>query len=518
VSGTAGIAAEDRVTGARPARAAPTWIACSGCGRRLPDGAPVALRCPEARDGDDIDHVLVRHLDPVELAFPGGDEPATFVRHRTLLHAYHAQRALGRPDAEVVAWIERLDAAVEEVDGRGFRETPFARSDALSDLLGFSTAGGVWVKDETGNVSGSHKARHLMGTMLEIEAAEAVREAPAGAAATGPAARPPLAIASCGNAALAAAVVARAAGRELLVFIPEEADPFVVARLRDLEARIEVCPRQPGVPGDPTYHRLLAAVADGALPFTCQGNLNGLAIEGGETLGWEIASSLVASGRRLDRLFVQVGGGALASSAIGAFLDARLLGVDVALPRLHSVQAANVAPLARAHGRVLDALRAAGAVAGGQGADAAATGADATAPTADPAPLDLADPAVAEVLDAAARHRSAFMWPWEAEPRSVAGGILDDETYDWLAVVRGTLASGGTPLVVGETTLVAANDLARSATGIDVDHTGSSGLAGLLAAVADGRVGPDESVGVLFTGVRRGPAAQSIESRTGDRP
>jgi hypothetical protein len=109
------------------------------------------------------------------------------------------------------------------------------------------------------------------------------------------------------------------------------------------------------------------------------------------------------------------------------------------------------------------------------------------------------------------------MWPWEAEPRSVAHGILDDETYDWLAVVRGTLASGGTPLVVGETTLVAANDLARSATGIDVDHTGSSGLAGLLAAVQAGRVGPDESVGVLFTGVRRGPAAQPIESRTGDR-
>ena len=40
----------------------------------------------------------------------------------------------------------------------------------------------------------------------------------------------------------------------------------------------------------------------------------------------------------------------------------------------------------------------------------------------------------------AARHRSAFMWPWETEPHSVADGILDDETYDWLAVVRGMLA------------------------------------------------------------------------------
>ncbi len=487
---------------ATSASAAPSWIACAGCGWRLPDDAPVVLRCPEARPDDDVDHVLVRHLDPARVAFPRGGEPATFVRHRTLLHAYHAQRRRGLPDAEVVAWIERLDGAVATVDGRGFRETPFARSDSLSDLLGFSPAGGVWVKDETGNVSGSHKARHLMGAMLEIQAAE-------DGAGTGAAGAAPLAIASCGNAALAAAVVARAAGRDLLVFIPEEADAFVVGRLRELGARIEVCPRPPGVPGDPTYHRLLAAVAVGALPFTCQGNLNGLAIEGGETLGWEIVAALGAQGRHLDRLFVQVGGGALASAAIGAFLDARLLGVDVPLPRLHPVQATGAAPLARAHARVVEALGAAGADARGSGP---------TAPGADPRPLDLADPAVAGVLADAARHRSAYMWPWESEPHSVAHGILDDETYDWLAVVRGTLASGGTPLVVGETTLVAANDIARSATGIDVDHTGSSGLAGLLAAVQAGRVRPDESVGVLFTGVRRGPAAQSIESRTGDRP
>ena len=30
-------------------------------------------------------------------------------------------------------------------------------------------------------------------------------------------------------------------------------------------------------------------LAAGAIPFTCQGNLNGLAIEGGETLGFELA-------------------------------------------------------------------------------------------------------------------------------------------------------------------------------------------------------------------------------------
>ena len=120
---------------------APSWIACAGCGWRLPDGEPATLGCPEARAGDDVDHVLVRHLDPTRVSFPAGDEAPVFVRYRTLLHAYHAQRALGRSDADVVAEIERLDDAVATVDGRGFRETPFARSDALSDLLGFSPAG-----------------------------------------------------------------------------------------------------------------------------------------------------------------------------------------------------------------------------------------------------------------------------------------------------------------------------------------------------------------------------------------
>ncbi len=493
----------------------PTRIACAGCGWRLPDAAPVVLRCPAAVPGDDVDHVLERHLDPGRLRFPGGREPEPFVRYRTLLHAYHAARALGWTDAEFVALIDALDSAVVAVDGRGFRETPFVRSDALSDRLGFAAAGGVWVKDETAHVSGSHKARHLMGTMIELEVAEAVRtgdvqragghprSAPdAGRPGVAPGVGNPggarLAIASCGNAALAAAVVARAAGRALDVYITEEADPSVVARLVDLGANVEVCLRTPGIPGDPSYLRLLAAVDEGAVPFTCQGNLNGLAIEGGETLGWEIASAALASGLRLDRLFVQVGGGALAASTIGAFRDARLLGAPVDLPRLHAVQAEGVAPLARAHDRVLAALRAA------------------RVPVAAGVALDLADPSVATVLSEVAHHRSAYMWPWEVEPHSIAGGILDDETYDWMAVVRGTLASGGWPLVVNEATLAAANELGRSATGIDVDPTGSSGLAGLMQMAERGLVGPDESVAVLFTGVRRGPPATTSGAQRGD--
>jgi threonine synthase len=110
---------------------------------------------------------------------------------------------------------------------------------------------------------------------------------------------------------------------------------------------------------------------------------------------------------------------------------------------------------------------------------------------------------VREALSYAAMHRSEFMWPWEEEPHSVAHGILDDETYDWLAVVEGMLRTGGSPVVVGEDLLVHANELAVGATGIDVDPTGSSGLAGLIALRDGGEIGDHERVAVLFTGVRR---------------
>lgn len=444
-----------------------TSVVCAGCGYVAPPDEPYPFRCPNARPGDDVDHVLARELDPTHVGFPDDDEPNPFVRYRELFHPYHLGRRHGLSDGDYVDLVELLDKAVAEVDGRGFTVTPFVRSDALSERLGFSAEGGVWVKDETGNVSGSHKARHLMGVMVHLQVVEQVGLIPEGE-------RPDLAIASCGNAALAAAVVARAAERTLKVFVPTWADPKVLAGLEGLGAHIEVRPREDGVAGDPAYLGLKEALAAGALPFTVQGGDNGLAIEGGETLGYEMISSLVSTDATLTGLVVQVGGGALASSCIRAFEDAALLEAPASLPRVHTVQTRGAYPLKRAYDLIRERI--------GEPESPAA---------------------IVEAMRHARTHRSEFMWPWEEEPKSIATGILDDETYDWADVVSGMLATDGSVLVVSEETLAEANALARDATGIDVDPTGSAGLAGLLELVRAGQVASDERIAVLFTGIRR---------------
>jgi threonine synthase len=448
----------------------PSTLVCAGCGASPGPDDPYPFRCPGAAAGDDTDHVLRRILDVSAIRFPTTAEeqgdPNPYIRYRRLFHSHHVARAGGMPDAEYCDLVARLDAAVAKVDGHGFRTTPFGRAEVLSQRLGFASDGGVWVKDETGNVSGSHKARHLFGLLVHLEVVERLGR-------TDPDHRPHLAIASCGNAALAAAVVAAAGQRVLEVFVPVDADPVVVARLKDLDARVTVCPREPGLPGDPTYHRLRRALAGGALPFTCQGNENGLAIESGFTLGYEMAEALTG-GPALDQLVIQVGGGALASACIEALGEAAQLGTLARVPRYQAVQTMGARPLQRAFERVAARL-----------------------------PAGAGLPQVHAALSYAATHRSEFMWPWEEEPRSIAHGILDDETYDWLAVVEGMLVSGGGPVAVSEDLLARANAVAGDATGIDVDPTGSSGLAGLLALRDQGAFDDHERVGVLFTGVRR---------------
>lgn len=489
---------------------------CAACGRAVRAAEAPPFRCPNALASDDLDHVLVR-ADKPGAPFPEGDEPNPFIRYRSLLASHALALELGMSDGAFCDLVRELDGAVARVDGRGFEATPFASSPALGARLG-CTSGEVWVKDETCNVSGSHKARHLMGLMLYLMVDARRQAADGGAGDSGDTAvlgaatrvgvhgaegRPPLAIASCGNAALAAAVVARAAGWPLDVFVPPSANAAVVERLARLSAEVHTCDRANGVPGDPCYAAFRAAVTVGAIPFCCQGSDNGLTIDGGKTLAWEMVSELRPwsrqkwGGVRIDAVFVQVGGGALASSVIQGFGDALASGAIDRLPRFYTVQTTGAYPLKRAYDAVAERILARVPLVVEQGFSPASD--------RERAGLIANHPSIVEEEVRYARtHHSAFMKPWEKAPRSVAHGILDDETYDWAAVVEGMLRSGGWPLVVNDDRLTEANALAREATGANVDHTGSAGLAGLMKAFAiDARLAA-ERVAVIFSGAQRG--------------
>ncbi|QQS25321.1 MAG: PLP-dependent lyase/thiolase [Actinomycetota bacterium] len=434
---------------------------CAVCGAVVDVARAQPWHCPN--DRGDRHHVLhiVPAPTPVRRWYADADPFVAFGPH---LAWWAFARANGMTADACAALSRAVGAEVATVAGAGFQTTPFARADALSDALGFTADGGVWVKDETNQVGGSHKGRHLYTILLHLRAAELLGMAPWKAANE----RPRLAIASCGNAAIAAATLAAASHWPLDVFVPEWADAAVLALLADLHATVTRCPRlDDDPPGDPALHRFREAVAAGSVPFTVQGPENALCLDGGRTLGWEIAEQWPgASGGRpttLDRLFVQVGGGALASS-VGA-----ALGMTAVRPRLHAVQAQGCAPFDRA-------WRRAGDVPGGRAASGA--------------------------------HWAQCMTPW-VNPHSAADGILDDEAYDWLGVVE-ALGSAGSPIVVPESLVIEAAELGPLTTGIDASPTGTAGLAGLLAARRD--VDDGECVAVVFSGVRRAQPRGSATS------
>ena len=375
-------------------------------------------------------------------------------------------------DDALLSLVDRLDRSVASVADRGFLITPFDRDDRASDTLGLD----VWGKDETGNVGGSHKARHLFGLLAHLEIQRA-------------SARTRLAIASCGNAALAATLLARARRRPIEVFVPETANQMMIERLGTLGASVTTCAREDRTTaGDPCIHRFRVARDGGAFAFCCQGSEQGLTIDGGATLGYELATQLSLIAMSDVPVCVPVGGGALGTSVAAGLNVARRLGILDGAPRLHFVQAEGCAPLHRAWRRVAERALAASGVSSDDAADASDF--EAATLLVDPERSD----AVRGALGWAATHRSHHMWAWD-EPSSMATGILDDETYDWFALVRAMLETGGWPLVVTERQLERAND----ASSVAADHTGSAALAGAIALGAPSGA----KVVVVYSGIRR---------------
>ena len=355
-----------------------------------------------------------------------------FLRYRDRLGSYEPVRDGRMSDDEFVEIVEALDAAVADIEGHGFVETPVVDGSALAAAAGINVD--LWIKVDAGNVGGSHKARHLFGVALHLLVYESL----------GAPVSERLAIASCGNAALGAGVIAAAMKRPLDVFVPTWADASVVERLNELGSTVNTAERREGESGDPAYLRFREAVQSGARAFSVQGTDTPTTFDGGRTLGWELADQLDT----IHALYIQVGGGALATSVSVAIPDARL----------HPVQAEGCAPLRRAWDRLAPDFN----------------------------------------FDLAAVHPDEYMWPWE-NPHSLATGILDDITYDWLPLLQRTQVTGGEPIVAPELLIEKAYASAHAHTDIPVCSTGTAGFAGLMHEPPAGR----ETVAVLFTGIDR---------------
>ena len=358
---------------------------------------------------------------PPRATWPTSEEPTSnpYIKWRKFLWSWHYAIDKGWTDEDYVSLVAEIDKAISAIDGSGFRTTPtgtwIGASDALPNFC-------LW-KDETNNVAGSHKARHLMGVLLHL----AVNASDTGQR---------LAISSCGNAAIGAATVARAVNRPIDVFIPTWASPKIVDQLEGLDATIHVCDRKVGELGDPCMNRFQEAIKKGSLPFSVQGSENILALDGGRTLGWELAE--VIASNTIDHLFIQVGG---------------------------AVQAEGCAPFDKAWKGL---------------------------------PQETTDQ---EKIDYAISNAETLMSPWK-KPESLATGILDDITYDWIGVVTALAHTGGESIVASEKEIAVAYDLVNRH-GVNAEPTGSAGVAGVMSAVKSGYLERTDRVGVLLTGVLR---------------
>lgn len=418
---------------------------CATCAETVSVDTFAPWRCPNEQGdrhhvlliNENDQHVVENHHNP-------------FIAFRRNMMWWQFAQARGMSDERAIALVQSVDDEIAKIGGVGFATTPMLFQSALSNHLSFEPPGGVWVKDETHNVGGSQKARHLMSILLHLLVAEELGIAPWANSA----ARPTLAISSCGNAAIAASTLAAAAKWPIDVFIPEWAGGVVVETLTALGARINRCARQSqDPPGDPTVLRFREAVNKGSIPFSVQGPENALCLDGGRTIGWEMAQQFAQENiAAIDAVFVQVGGGAFAASVSRGLSEA---GINAPLV---AVQTEGCAPLSRAWNTAQS--------------------------DANPA-----------------QHWTKHMWAWENEPVSLADGILDDETYDWVADIAQIQRTSGRVVVASELQVVEASSIAPQTTSIDASPTGTAGVAGLLSIRAE--ISSTARVAVVLSGIRR---------------
>ena len=423
-----------------------------------------------------------------------------YLLFRKFFYSYYLAKIL-KVDYQQLA--TEINCSLEKIGEPGFEMTPLLVKDNIPGIFGRTL-----IKNETCNVSGSHKARHLMGNVIYLEVlnrAGIIQK------------KPKLAIYSCGNAALGAAAVAKAAGYKLDVFIPTNVNPRIIQKLKYYDANVVECPRIPGESGDPCYNRFQEALASGSFPFSCSGPDNWANIEGGQSLCLELMAQASLIKQKIDAIVIQVGGGALASSAAKTLEELYLADSIDIIPAVYTVQTEGGYPLVRAYLIMLKEIAIKNRLNCSLNINHSAEPAvknkifleylnnnlNEILRIAEFTKANYTIDKIQDALKDGSQNMRKYMWAWEEEPHSIAHGILDDITYDWFKVMQGMLRTGGVPVTVTEQELQKANILAKDVTKINVDYTGSSGFAGYIKLKKLEVIPKAASAAVIFTGIER---------------
>lgn len=297
--------------------------------------------------------------------------------------------------------------------------TPLFRVDGLARELGLER---VWVKDEGRNPTGSLKDR---ASGLVVQRARELGVAP-------------IITASTGNAGVALAAMARAAGVEAVVLVPESAPAAKVAQLQVFGARLLL------VRGSYDDAFRLSTEAAAALGWYCRntGN-NPFTVEGKKTVAFEIAEQL--GWRAPDWVVVSVGDGNILTGVHRGFRQLVQLGWLASMPKLLGVQAEGSSPIAKAW----------------------AGGADEVTPG-----------------------------PASTRADSISAG----DPSDGLRALRAVRDTGGAFVSVPDDDIIASIAHLGRGAAVFAEPAAAASHAGLVAALRDGTVARDQEVVLLVTG------------------
>ncbi len=367
---------------------------CSVCTYQKSDGTQLASLCPDCGQ-------------PLMVKYPTA-VPRSAVTSEASLWRYRAAMPLLAHEQPVTL-------------GEGM--TPMVELPHLAKDVGVRR---LWVKDEGINPTASFKAR---GLMMAVTRAKALG-------------LPGVCVPTAGNAGIALAAFAAAAGMPCRIFAPETTPPPILGSIRALGAELILLPGHIGDAGKATM-----AFAKESGYFNVATVREPYRVEGMKTMGYEVAEQL---GWRLPDAIVYPTGGGEGTigiwKAMGEMVDWGWLPAETKKPRMIIAQADGCAPLVRAF----------------KAGEEKAT-------------------------------------PWE-NPTTHASGLRVPGPLGDRLTLRTLRESGGDAEAVSEERIRSGTFLLASKSGIDVAPEGGAALEATRQLVASGRLSPQSEVVVFNTG------------------